>query len=70
MENSLKAVADTRDLEKVLGIVDPEHIKLGSIKYYRYIGSLTVPPCTQNVVWTIVKKVSQLGKLLRSCYKY
>lgn len=43
--------------EKDLGIVSPGMIKFGSRKYYRYIGSLTVPPCTEGVIWTIVKKV-------------
>ncbi|KAL2239841.1 alpha carbonic anhydrase 7 [Sesamum indicum] len=57
MKRNLKAVAEMRDVEKTIGIIDPKLIKLGSRKYYRYIGSLTTPPCTQNVIWTIVRKV-------------
>ncbi|PKI42835.1 hypothetical protein CRG98_036633 [Punica granatum] len=44
--------------EKDLGIVNPGEIKFGSRKYYRYMGSLTVPPCTEGIVWTISKKVT------------
>lgn len=55
----MKVLTHIRDLERTVGIIDPEWIKLGSRKYYRYIGSLTVPPCTQDVVWTIVRKVSE-----------
>ncbi|KAG6631823.1 hypothetical protein I3843_13G101600 [Carya illinoinensis] len=55
--HQLSAVADNNEEVTAMGIVDPRNIKIGSRKYYRYIGSLTTPPCTQNVVWTIVRKV-------------
>nr|XP_027071681.1 alpha carbonic anhydrase 4-like [Coffea arabica] len=45
-----------------LGIVSPLDIKFGSRKYYRYVGSLTIPPCTEGVVWTIIKKVRTVSR--------
>ncbi|KAL7092906.1 hypothetical protein ACP275_11G010400 [Erythranthe tilingii] len=45
-----------------LGIVSPRDIKFGSRKYFRYIGSLTVPPCTEGVIWTIINKVRTVSR--------
>ncbi|XP_020108579.1 alpha carbonic anhydrase 7-like [Ananas comosus] len=62
MESYIKKIGDTHEAEEKLGPVDPRSIKRGSRKYYRYMGSLTTPPCTEGVAWTIVKKVRTVSK--------
>ncbi|CAL8103809.1 unnamed protein product [Calicophoron daubneyi] len=42
------------NLTKVLELVDAN-------QFYRYAGSLTTPPCTQNVMWTIFEKVCSIS---------
>ncbi|CAK7343222.1 unnamed protein product [Dovyalis caffra] len=60
----LKDITSMTDqkLERDMGIVDPREIKLGGKKYYRYMGSLTTPPCTQDVIWTINKKTRTVSE--------
>uniref|UniRef100_A0A8C4SBL9 Carbonic anhydrase n=1 Tax=Erpetoichthys calabaricus TaxID=27687 RepID=A0A8C4SBL9_ERPCA len=35
----------------------------GRQNYYRYKGSLTTPPCTQNVLWTVLEEPAELSPL-------
>jgi len=48
-----------------LGVVCASLLGLDSAHYYRYNGSLTTPPCSEGVVWTIMKHVqgASLGEI-------
>ncbi|PRQ43644.1 putative carbonic anhydrase [Rosa chinensis] len=45
-----------------LGVIDPRLIRWPSSQFYRYMGSLTTPPCTGGVIWSVNKKVLSVTK--------
>ncbi|GAA0167117.1 dehydratase [Lithospermum erythrorhizon] len=58
----LRALENTTTIGRSVGVIDPRNIQIGSGSYYRYVGSLTVPPCTQNVDWSIVRNIKTVGE--------
>ncbi|CAB4305344.1 unnamed protein product [Prunus armeniaca] len=46
VHNGLESMNGTKETQ--LGLTDPSEIKWSSLKFYRYIGSLTTPPCTED----------------------
>ncbi|KAL8505096.1 hypothetical protein ACS0TY_016342 [Phlomoides rotata] len=45
-----------------IGTFHPTEVRKRSHKYYRYLGSFTTPPCTQNVIWNILAKVRSVSR--------
>ena len=44
------------------GIIDMNELLPKDQRYYQFIGSLTTPPCTEGVLWMVLKQPTQISK--------
>ncbi|GLJ24772.1 hypothetical protein SUGI_0473580 [Cryptomeria japonica] len=62
LADEIASIADKEPPVEALGMVDANDIEIGSKEYYRYNGSLTTPPCTEGVTWSIIEKVNTVSE--------
>ncbi|CAA6668494.1 unnamed protein product [Spirodela intermedia] len=60
-ELSKEVCAGDEEAHVAAGLVDTKALRRHTNKYYRYVGSLTTPPCTENVIWNVLGKVRDIS---------
>ena len=60
--DKINFIADILHGEASIGKIDPREFGWDLTKFYEYRGSLTTPPCTEDVIWTIVNKVGTVSR--------
>ncbi|KAK4757426.1 hypothetical protein SAY87_018727 [Trapa incisa] len=61
-EQGKETCGEDQESHIALGVMDPKNIKRHTRRYYRYLGSTTTPPCTEQVIWNIHGKVRKISK--------
>ncbi|KAL1201481.1 Alpha carbonic anhydrase 3 [Cardamine amara subsp. amara] len=60
--DKINQIADIQDGEVSIGKIDPRDFGWDLKTFYEYRGSLTTPPCTEDVMWTIINKVGTVSR--------
>ncbi|XP_050227852.1 alpha carbonic anhydrase 1, chloroplastic-like [Mercurialis annua] len=57
-----KVTAGDQHAKVYLGTLNAKLIKKISHRFFRYVGSLTTPPCSENVVWNVIPTPRTVSK--------
>ncbi|CAN8297979.1 unnamed protein product [Cochlearia groenlandica] len=60
--DKITAVSEIQNGKVTIGKIDPREFGWDLTQFYEYSGSLTTPPCTEDVVWTIINKVGTVSR--------
>ncbi|KAJ0243946.1 Alpha carbonic anhydrase 3 [Hirschfeldia incana] len=60
--DKINSIANIQDGEATIGELHPKDFGWDLTKFYEYSGSLTTPPCTEDVIWTIINKVGTVSR--------
>lgn len=55
LASEYKSSEDTAPIQ--VGIFHPAELRTTATKYYKYIGSSSVPPCTERLIYLVLAKV-------------
>lgn len=45
-----------------IGLFHPSELRETPSKYYKYVGSFSIPPCTQNIIYLVLDKAKSISR--------